>query len=396
MIHRILAVHGFYQQRGGEDQVFENETALLESRGHEVYRHTVHNADVAKYGRLRLGLSTVWNSDSYREISRKLRDLKPDVMHIHNFLPLISPAAYYAARRCGVPVVQTLHNYRLLCPNALLYREGHICELCLPRTIKWPSVRHACYRDDRAANLAMVAMIAVHRAIGTWRRRIDAYIALSDFSRGKFISGGLPAERVFVKPNFMATVPSEAARDPSAIMNRALYVGRLSTEKGINFLIRSWAEADMPLDVIGDGPLMASLRAGAPDNVAFHGFLPPEQVRARMRTAAFLIFPSQCYENMSQVLVEAMALGLPIIAARMGASGKLITHERTGLLFAPGDRPELLRMVAWAWAHPEALKEMGARAQQVFRERYSEDASYRALISIYNFVTTGRRPSSAL
>lgn len=249
----ILIIHNYYQQSGGEDQVFTAEANLLEAQGHQVLRYTVHNDAVANINPMTLAGVTVWNRAIYRDLRQLLRQEKPQVVHFHNSFPLISPAAYYAARSEGVPVVQTLHNYRLLCPNAVFFRDGQVCEDCLGKFVPWPGVVHACYKESRATTGMVAAMLTVHRVLQTWTETVDLYIALTQFARQKFIQGGLPAEKIVVKPNFVHPDPGPG----EGRGGYALFVGRLSPEKGIGILLTAWEKlrGKVDLKIVGDGPL---------------------------------------------------------------------------------------------------------------------------------------------
>jgi len=199
---KIVVAHNFYQQAGGEDQVFADETALLESRGHTVARYTVHNDEVHNLGRITLAGRTIWNRQAHRELSDLVRREGAEVVHFHNTFPLLSPSVYSAARSAGAAVVQTLHNYRLICPTAICYRDGHVCEDCVTRTVPWPAIMHRCYRSDRSASVVTSAMLAVHHARGTFVNDVDAYIALTEFAKSKFCSSRDAGEKVCGQTEF--------------------------------------------------------------------------------------------------------------------------------------------------------------------------------------------------
>jgi glycosyltransferase involved in cell wall biosynthesis len=249
----ILIIHNFYTQPGGEDVVFAAEKALLHERGHEIVEFVRRNDEINGIHYLGASVSVVWSRDSQRALRRLIETVRPDVAHFHNTFLRISPAAYYACKDTGIPVIQTLHNYRLLCPSAIFFRDGHACENCLGKFIPWPGVLHRCYRDSRAATGAVAAMLVVHRLLRTWERTVDVFIALTEFARQKFIEGGLPADRVVVKPNFVHPDPGPGAHDGGY----ALFAGRLSPEKGVRTLLAAWERlgAGIPLKIAGDGPL---------------------------------------------------------------------------------------------------------------------------------------------
>jgi glycosyltransferase involved in cell wall biosynthesis len=322
-------------------------------------------------------VEAVWNSKSVRSFTDLIQLHKPDVVHFHNTFPLISPAAYYAAQKEGTAVVQTLHNFRLLCPGATLFREGRPCEECIEKKSLRPAIAHACYRGSRPATAAVATMLTVHRAVGTWRRKVDLYIALSEFARRKFIEGGLPASRIVVKPNFVSPDPGIG----TASGKYALFVGRLSAEKGIAVLESAWKElSHIPLLVAGDGPL-AGMKW--PWGATWIGRQPHEKILTLMREARVLIFPSECYEGAPMTILEAFACGLPVIASNLGSMAEMITHQRTGLLFTPGDAADLARKVRWAFDHPDAVEGMRAAARREFEEKYTAETNYKMLIGIY-------------
>ena len=377
---KILLAHNYYLNPGGEDQVFAAESEVLRAYGDEVRVYTLHNSAIASMSRVGLAASVVWNQRLFRDLSQLLEKDPPDVVHFHNTFPLMSPAGYSAARRLGIPVVQTLHNFRLLCLNGLFLRDGRICEDCLGRSIPWPGVVHACYRTSRQASAVTAAMLALHRWRGTWATAIDTYIAMSEFARAKFLAGGLPPERIIVKPNFLKEDPGVGRHSGGY----ALYVGRLSPEKGIEFLVRAWKRLGpvVPLRVIGNGPL-ETLAADSPPNIEWLGWQPHDRVLAAMRDASFLIFPTQCFEGFPMVLVEAMATGLPVIATNQGSVPEIVQDERTGVLARAGDNEHWEEVLRWALSNPDAMAEMGRHARREFESKYTPDTGYRLLSQVY-------------
>ena len=379
---KVLLVHNHYQQPGGEDVVFAAEGRLLESRGHQVVRYTAHNDQAAALGPLTLARTAVWSADAYGELRGLLAREQPDVVHVHNTLPLVSPAVYYAARRAGVPVVQTLHNYRLLCPNAIFFRDGRVCEDCLGKSLPYPGVVHACYRGSRAASGAVAAMLTIHRALGTWTRQVDLFVALTEFARRKFVEGGVPTDQLFVKPNFVDPDPGEGPGDGGY----ALYVGRLAPEKGVRTLLAAWRRAapGLPLRIVGDGPLAPEVAAAASSpSIEWLGHQPPERVAALVGRAAVVLCPSEIYETFGLVVVEAFAAGTPVIGTDTGAVAELIEHGVTGMHFRAGDVTALAERVAWASAHPAALLAMRAHARRRYVDRYTADRNYPMLMEAY-------------
>ena len=380
---KILAVHNRYQQPGGEDQAFVDETALLEARNHRVFRYEVHNDQVKQVNRLTLAKDTVWNTSAYRELGALIRRERPHVVHFHNTLPLVSPAGYYAARAEGVPVIQTLHNYRLLCPVALFFRDGRVCEDCMGKAVPWPGVVHRCYRGSRTASGVIATMLTVHRALRTWTEMVDVYVALTEFARNKFIEGGLPAGKIVVKPNFVAPDPGRGQGGGGY----ALFVGRLAPEKGTETMLAAWDRLGtrIPLKIVGDGPLRDRVveAAARQSNVEWLGHRPVEDVHALMGKADMLVFPSQWYETFGRVAAEAFAAGTPVIAANIGAVAELVEHGRTGLKFRPGDPEDLVTQVEWALSHSAELRSMREEVRAEFEAKYTAERNYRTLMEIY-------------
>jgi glycosyltransferase involved in cell wall biosynthesis len=380
---RVLHIHNYYQQPGGEEQVFVAEGALLEAHGHRVIRYTLHNNRVTGMTRPALARKTIWNQSTYRDLRALIRKERPQVAHFHNTFPIISPAAYFAAQAEGVPTIQTLHNYRLLCPDALFFRDGRVCEDCLGKAIPWPGILHACYRGSRSSSGAVAAMLTAHRALGTWDRKVDMYITLTEFTRQKFIQGGLPAEKIMVKPNFVYPDP-----DPGAGRGRyALFVGRLAREKGVDTMLGAWSmiKEKVPLKIVGDGPLGPKVARAAQSfaEVEWLGGQARDQVLKLMKDARILVFPSVWYEGFPTVIAEAYAVGLPVIASNIGNMSSLIYHGRTGLHFRPGDPKDLAVSVKWILAHPATLESMRREARAEYEAKYTAKRNYELLVAIY-------------
>jgi glycosyltransferase involved in cell wall biosynthesis len=374
---KILLAHNAYQQRGGEDAVVDSEVALLRQHGHEVRLLQRHNDEVALMGRAALAAQTLWSRRTGRELQALFGGWLPDVVHVHNSFPLLSPSLYWACARAGVPVVQTLHNFRLACPQAMFLREGRVCEDCLGR-LPLPAVRHACYRGSRAQTAVLVGMLTLHRALGTWQNKVTAYIALNEFCKRKFVQMGLPERRIVVKPNFVdAPALKHGAR------SGLLFVGRLSEEKGVRSLLAAAARlpAGQRVRVAGSGPL-ADLLQGAP-GIEILGALSPAQVAYEMGRAAALVLPSIWYENFPRTLVEAFSAGLPVIASRIGALAELVTEGETGLLFEPGDAAALADRMRWALDHAPQIAVMGARARDVYEAQFAPERNLQMLLAIY-------------
>jgi glycosyltransferase involved in cell wall biosynthesis len=383
----ILIIHNTYQQPGGEDVVVAQESSLLERHGHRVstYNRSNHEIDALSFQQ-RLGLigRIISASDSKLAVRNILRELKPDVVHIHNTFAMVSPSVYEICHEGDVPVVQTLHNYRLLCPAGTLYRDGSTCEEC-PTHSLLRSVQHACYRNSRVMSGAIALMLQTHRSRQTWNRRIHAYIAISDFVRNKFVQSGLPADKMYVKPNFVEPDPGERLHSG----DYALFVGRLSPEKGVLMLLEAWQRLPIgvPLVIAGDGPLRRRLEAEVERtglrSVRFTGRLTRDEVYELMKNAAFLVVPSIWHEPFGLIVAEAFACGTPVLGASVGAIQEMLDDQVTGLHFAPGDPDALAKKVAWAWEHPSELARMGKAGRRVYEDRYTAKANHNLLMSIY-------------
>ncbi len=380
---RIVICHNYYQQAGGEDRVFADEAELLASRGHEVVTYTKHNDDVINMGRLSLAMSTVWNRQAAHELKSIVRDHRADIVHFHNTLPLMSPAVYYAARKAGAAVVQTLHNYRFACPKATLFRNDTTCELCVGKFVPWPAIQHSCYRENRSATVAIATMLTFHRLIGTYRRAIDAYIALSGFSRDKLVEAGLPAKRMHQRPNYMISDPGPGPGNGGY----AFYLGRLSPEKGVHTLLEAWRwyGPGVPLMICGNGPLAPLVQEAMErgENVTWYPDRPYAEVLERLGNAAAMILPSTNYEGFPKTIVEAYSKGTPVIASRLGAMAELIREGETGACFKPGDAVELAATVRRVFSDQAHLSQMRINARRLFESEYTEDRNYERLMEIY-------------
>ncbi|MFO1361312.1 MAG: glycosyltransferase family 4 protein [Burkholderiales bacterium] len=372
--YRVLLVHNYYQQRGGEDAVVEAEEALLRAHGHEVRLYARRNDEIGAMSALRAARDALWSRRTVREIGAEIAAFRPDLVHAHNTFPLISPSLCWAVG--DVPLVQTLHNFRLLCPQAMFLRNGAVCEDCLGR-LPWRGALHRCYRASLPQSAAVAAMIGVHRTIGSFAHKVALYLAPSAFCRDKLIAGGLPAERIAVKPHFVDVAPpAEGAR------RGGLFVGRLAAEKGLDVLARALDEVpEAEIAVVGDGP--ESPRVRAHPRLRALGRLPRAEVLAMMRRAAYLVMPSICFETFGLAALEAFASGLPVIASRTGGLADLVEDGRTGLLVAPGSAGALRDALRWAHSHADALAQMGRNARATYERGYTGAANHELLMAAY-------------
>jgi len=388
---KILIAHNRYQFAAGEETVVYAERALLQQKGNDVSLVEVSNDSInSGWSKLKATTSAIYSLSAKRLLSAEINRFQPDIVHVHNFFPLLSPSIYDACINAQIPVVQTLHNYRLTCPGAKLLRDGKICEDCLGKKVPWRGVLHGCYRDSQVQSAAVAVMVAVHQIRGTWQERVDAHITLTDFQRQKMIQAGLPESKVYVKPNFLFEPSLKGSKHSG---NYALFVGRLWEEKGIVTLIDAYIQAGLtlPLKVIGDGPLQPILQrrvqsAGLEHVIEFVGWKEKSEVLVLMQNSQFLIFPSIWYETFGLSIIEAFACGIPVLASRLGCMAELVEDGVTGLHFEAGNAIDLATKIAWAQTHPTEVAKMGKTASKVYEARYTPETNYSQLMAIYDKV----------
>jgi glycosyltransferase involved in cell wall biosynthesis len=385
---RVLLAHDYYQLQGGEDLSFEAEAALLEGSGHDVVRYSVHNDGIEDRSRAALALRSIWNGRVAAELRELVIDRRIEVAHFHNTFPLLSPAAFYAARRAGAAVVETVQNYRLLCANALLFRNGHVCEECVGKRAPWRGVLHRCYRDSRVASAAVATMIGVHSALRTWDRAVDVYVTPSDFTARKLAALGMSRAEIRHKVNFVHPDPGRGA----GAGRFAVFVGRFSPEKGLGVLLEAWRELGgaIPLKVVGSGPLTAMVEAEPVPGVEVLGRRSAAEVLRIIGDASVLVAPSIWYEGLPRVVIEAFARGTPVVASRIGALAEAVEDGVTGVLFNPGDAGELARAVRTLLAEPERLTAMRVRARAAFEASYTAERNLAQLLGIYELARERR------
>lgn len=376
---KILIVHNYYQIPGGEDTVVANEKKLLESHGHEVYLYTRHNKELnqlSKWQKLMLPVNTVFNFQTYKDIRTLIEKERIDIVHVHNTLNLISPSVYYAAISKKKPVVQTIHNFRLLCPGATFFRNGHVCEECLRKGLLC-AVKHKCYRDSRVQTLACVISTVIHRCLGIYGKL--NYICLTPFNKEKLLSlKQIRENKIFVKPNFVQK--AECIHSHSERKNCYIYVGRLEEIKGIDTLLEAWkhlGETAPELLICGKGPLeewcKEYIKKEKLTKVQLLGFVPNEQVRKLIGESKALILPTRVYEGFPMTIAESYAMGTPVIGTDLGNTGSLIEPGKTGYKFTLDQAESLAELVQ---------KEMPTLEKETI-EKYSEESNYMQLREIY-------------
>ncbi len=380
---RIITAHNYYQQRGGEDHVFEAETAMLRKAGHEVHEFTRRSEAVSGLQAVSTAAGAVWGRSAAREISQLVRDTGAEIVHIHNWLPLMSPTVFSAARKAGAAVVHTLHNYRYICPSGILFRDGATCRDCVGRRLALPAIRYACYHDSRAATAVAVTALSFHGALGTIVDSIDAVISPSRFAADALSTVGFPAGLVYIKPNFLDRDPGTG----TGAGDHVVFLGRLAPEKGVDTLLHAWERITepIPLHVFGAGPLQEQVAAAArrDSRIDYRGFAPPAVFDASLKGARFLVNPSRFYEVLPVSILEAFARGTPAVTSRFGAMEELVEHDRTGVHVRVGDPDDLARAVQELYADASRLAAMREEARREFLEHYDAEQNYERLLEVY-------------
>jgi len=381
---RVLLVHNRYQQRGGEDAVVDAEACMLARRGVEVRRFDADNDAIhGALAKIRISLNQFSGSEDIRHrIASALDEFRPDVVHVHNWFPSISASIFRQCKAAGFPVVHTIHNYRLLCAGATLFRDGKVCEDCIGSTFRTPGILHGCYRDSAIGTAAATAGMLAHWAAGTWRHSVDRFIALTAFSRNKLIEGGIAANKISTKPNFVEPDPGSGPGDGGYF----LYAGRLTEEKGVRVLLDCWRNAPglPPLWIAGDGPLCEEVKNAGSEtsNVRWLGMKTSEEVGSLMKHAKATLCPSLWYEGMPRVVIESLAVATPVIASRIGGYPEMIVDGESGALFAPGNARALLDRIR-ELEEESAWQSMRSHARLRFLAEYTGEKNFSVLLNIY-------------
>jgi len=383
---KVLLAHNFYRSAvpSGEDAVYRSERNLLETTA-DVIPFERHNDDIddsTLSKKITLAFDTGWSRKVYEELSAIIRKAQPDIAHFHNTFPRISPSAYAACRNNGVPVVQTLHNFRLICPGGFLLRDGRPCEDCVGKSLL-PALQHFCYRESLPATGVVVWMLARNRWHGTYQNLVNRYIAMTEFAANRFIAGGLPRERIIVKPNFVADIPIPGTGKGGYVV----YVGRLSVEKGLRTLMTAWKRLpEVPLKILGDGPLRQELeqfiaREKLPAECL--GFCDRATTVDFIARAAFQVVPSEWYEGFPMVIADAYACGTPVVSSCIGSLDEIVEEGVTGVKFRPGDPLDLADKVRALWTDRVRQTNLRCSTRETFEKHYSSKNNYKALMNIY-------------
>lgn len=379
---KVLFVHNFYQVAGGEDAVYKNEKALLECNGHQVIEYTVDNMSIKSlWDKVGMIFSTIFSISQYRKIKKVLIENKPDVVHVHNYFPLISPAVFYACKKMNIPVVHTLHNFRAVCPTALLMFDGEICEKSINESAWW-AVKKKVYRDSIFGSFILTCMVELHKKIGTWQQQVNRYIALTDFTKRKYIQAGWPEDKLSIKSNFISDpYNGEAILDKKG--GYAVYVGRLSDEKGIDLILNAWADVNIPIKIIGDGPLNSLVKNNTNTKIEYLGLQSKDEVLEYIKNADFIVMASTCYEGFPMVLVEALACGTCALVPKLGGMAEIIEDGTTGLYFEAANGEDLSIKASWLAANSNSTQLMGVNARRAYLTKYTAITNYQQLKDIY-------------
>jgi glycosyltransferase involved in cell wall biosynthesis len=392
---RILIAHNRYKFAGGEDTVMASEVEMLRAAGQDVKLFEADNKTIDGIVTKISAAGSLFHSfSSSRRMTPVMQEFRPDILHVHNWFPLLSPSIISAADSMGVPVVQTLHNFRMFCANGILYRNGRICDDCAGKTFPLGGVIHECYSDSRVGSALVSAAFSYHRLAHTWDR-VSTFIAVSEFQRNLLIRGGIHPAHIVVKPNFVKN-----ARNPGdGNGGYALFVGRLTPAKGIRTVLKAWSENKIPirLKIMGDGPLANEVREQAETlhQVEYLGQRSLDEVYAAMAGARFLIFPSEWYEPFALTIVEALSCGTPILAADLASVAELVQVGRTGFRFTPGDADDLAAKASMFLADAATYCEMRRQCRTLYEARYTDAINYKLLMDIYERVSISARTQTA-
>ena len=383
---RILIIHNKYQQRGGEDSVFENESSLLKKYGNSVEQLIFSNEEIdSPISKIKAGISSIYNKSSAKKLDNKIQIFKPDIIHVHNFFPIASPSIFYESQKHNIPIVMTLHNYRLICPNALLFRDGKVCEECINKEFAISGVMNGCYRDSKLQTFALATMSYLHKKTKTWENRVDKYIALTNFAKNKILNSSLKLKekQITVKPNYVNDHGFELNKDDYLI-----FIGRLSKEKGVDILLNAFKNSKRKIVIIGSGPMKDIVEEYSKNyqNIEYLGFQQMDVIIQKLKKAKALIFTSVWYEGMPMTILESLSTGTPVISTDIGGPAEIITNNKTGLIYKVGDVEDLQNSIEKLYSDNDFFKNLCINARKEFEDKFSEKQNYQQLINIYKEV----------
>ena len=403
---RVLILHNRYRQPGGEDTAARSEAAMLRANGVDVLEHQVDNEPDEQrrlLGNVALLARSTWSQDSYAKVQQICRDFRPSIVHVHNFWMRLTPSVHAAAHSAGAATVQSLHNYRLVCGNGVLLRDGKVCEDCVG-TSPWRGVVRRCYHDSVIGSAAVARLIAHHRRRGTWTRDVDAFITPSESARTRLLHAGMTSERFFVKPNF--TEDRGIAASPPSHARRIVFAGRLSSEKGLRILLKAWTSVKRvvkgaQLIVAGDGPERPELEAYArdlgllPSDLVFAGRLSSEDLTNQIKTARALVLPSICLETFGSTIVEAFSCGRPAIVSDLGSPAELVRDGWNGYKVPPSDPVALGQSLETVLLNDTLADQLGRNSRQDYLAGFTPQVNFRMLSEIYQFALEHARAISS-
>ncbi|MCU0431132.1 MAG: glycosyltransferase family 4 protein [Cytophagaceae bacterium] len=381
---KVLMLHNKYKISGGEDVSTQAEYEMLKEGGLDIDLHCVHNDALDHMPSWKAALNTVWSISSHKDIVQRIHSKKYDLVHVQNFFPLLSPSIFHAAKKCGVKVVMSVRNYRLVCPNALLFTNDEVCEKCVGKSIPFPGITGKCYRDSRAASAVAVAMLSAHHLLGTFRNKVDGYICISEFVKKQLMEGGFAENKLHVKHNFVVS-QLEPSFQPGEYY---VYAGRLSQEKGIDLVMEAFRNTNLPLKIIGDGPLKESLKqqSASSPNISLLGKLPLQETYKVISGAKALVFPSKWHEPFGRTIVEAFAHGTPVVGTAMGGVTELIKDGYNGFLFDPFKNHALTDVLnRFEQQHSLKLRE---QAYQSYQSHFTKEKNFSELTHYYQQILT--------
>ena len=381
---KILFIHNTYQQRGGEDVIFENESELMESHGHSVERLLFDNHQIkTSLDKFLTGVKSLYNFESAKLVEAVIKNFSPDLIHIHNLFPIASPSILYVADKYKIPVVLSIHNYRLICPSATLLHNGKIYEKSIHSIFPLDAIVKGVYRGSKIQTASAVLMTGTHKLLGTWKNKVTRYIVMSQFAKNKFLDSSLNVaeEKWSIKPNFS---PDMGVGD-TARENSFLFIGRLTAEKGIETLLEAARITGFKLEILGDGPMREVVEnyASQHQNIVYAGFKQKQEIIQALKKCKALLFPSVWYEGFPMTILEAFSVGTPVISSKLGAMVEMIEDQVNGLHVKPGDVEDLVEKMRLLTTQPDLARILGKNARCTYEDKYAPEKNYEQLLAIY-------------
>lgn len=382
---KILLVHNRYKQAGGEDVAFETEKNLLKANNHEVMPLVFNNADFeGVFNKIKLGIQLFYNTKSAYTLNKIVDSFKPDIIHVHNFFYNASPSILFAANKKRIPIIVTLHNYRLICSGSLLMRDFKPCELCVGKKFPTAGIKYSCHRNSKLETAHLTLVTGVHKLLDTWNTKVSRYIALTEFAKKKYINSSLNLDpnKVVVKANSVNAV------EPSGFHEREkhfLFIGRLSQEKGIETLLAAFSGSQFSLEIIGDGPLRESVKQATSknQNINYLGHKDNAFIISKLKKCNALIVPSIWYEGLPTTILEAFSTGTPVITSNIGNLNEIVSHGHNGLQFNPNSPEDLVKTIKDFSENRTQYKALYENARKTYIEKYSPEINYTNLVNIY-------------